>query len=162
MHKFKTEFYLKVIFLIILVTIISAYAIEYIMGYQPCNLCLIERIPYVLGIIILLINYRFKGNEKAFILMLIIIFIFSLIISMYHYGIEQAFFQESAVCDLKSGTDILSKEELLLELQKKPASCMDVTFRIFGFSLTTINMIISLLLIILLTKVFIFYEKNKQ
>ena len=162
MLNFKTEFYLKIIFLISLTAIISAYFIEYILGHQPCNLCIIERIPYILSLIVLLINHRFKKFEKYFILLLIIIFFFSLIISIYHFGIEQGFIKESMVCDIKNEANFLSKDQILAELQKKTVSCKDVTFRIFGFSLTSINMILSLLVVLLLTKIFIFYEKNNQ
>ena len=162
MLNFKIEFYLKLIFLISLTSVISAYFIEYVLGHQPCNLCIIERIPYVLSLIIILISFKFKINKKYLIILLIFIFIFSLIVSTYHFGIEQGFFQESLICDLKSETNILSKEELLKELQKKVVSCKDVTFKVFGFSLTTINMLLSLLLVILLSKIIISYEKNKQ
>ena len=161
MPNLKIYHYLNLIFFLSLISIISAYYIEYILGHQPCNLCLIERIPYILSLIVLLLNYKFKKNEKFFILLLILIFIFSFLISSYHFGIEQGFIEESLICDLKSGSDILTKEELLLELQKKQISCKDVTFRIFGLSLTTINILISLILVILLTKIFVTYEKIK-
>ena len=88
-------------------------------------------------------------------------FIFSLIISIYHFGIEQGFFQESLICNVSDGADIISKEQLLIELQKKTISCKDVTFRFFGISLTSINIIIILIILFLLTKVLINYEKNK-
>ena len=42
----KKNFF-KLTFLISLFALISAYFIEYILGHQPCNLCLIERIPYM-------------------------------------------------------------------------------------------------------------------
>ena len=161
MPNLKIYHYLNLIFFLSLISIISAYYIEYILGHQPCNLCLIERIPYILSLIVLLLNYKFKKNEKFFILLLILIFIFSFLISSYHFGIEQGFIEESLICDLKSGSDILTKEELLLELQKKQISCKDVTFRIFGLSLTTINILISLILVIFLTKIFVTYEKIK-
>ena len=162
MFNLNVTFYLKLIFLISFVAIISAYYFEYILGYRPCNLCIIERIPYFLSLIVLLINYKLKKNQKNFILLLMFIFIFSLIISLYHFGIEQGFFQESFICSLKNQTNILSKDELLKELQNITVSCKDVTFRVLGFSLTTINMIVSLLLLTLLTKIFIFYEKIKK
>ena len=161
MFNLKVESYLKLIFIISLVSIISAYFIEYILGHQPCNLCLIERIPYGISIILLILNYFFKNNEKFIILLLILIFIFSLIISIYHFGIEQGFFKESAVCGLKNAAEIISKEELLKQLQEKTVSCKDVTFRIFGLSLTSINILISFILIGLLTKIFVSYEKKK-
>ena len=134
MLKFKIDTYLKIVFLISLISLISAYFIEYFLGYQPCNLCLIERIPYWLGIILIILNYTFSKNEYFIILLLILIFSFSLIISLYHFGIEQDFFEESAVCGFKNAIDITSKEELLKQLQVKNISCKDVTFRIFGFS----------------------------
>ena len=161
MHKTKKEVYLKIIFLISFIAIISAYYIEYILGYQPCNLCLIERIPYALGLLILIINFKFKNNEKFLVLLLILTFFFSLLISVYHFGIEEDFFHESSICDVKNSNSILSKQELLLELQKKRVSCKDVTFRIFGLSLTSINIIINIMFLSLLTKIFIFYEKIK-
>jgi len=162
MHNLKIETYLKIIFLISLISIISAYFIEYILEHQPCSLCLIERIPYGLSIILIISNYVFRKNEQFIILLLILIFAFSFIISFYHFGIEQGFFEESAVCGIKNASDIISKEELLKQLQVKTVSCKDVTFRIFGFSLTTFNIIVSLFLLILLTKIFKNYEKFKS
>ena len=162
MYNLKIDVCLKAIFLISLISIISAFFIEYVLGHKPCNLCLIERIPYVLSIILVILNYISKKNEYFIILLLLLIFCFSLIISFYHFGIEQGFFEESAVCGLKDASSILSKEEILKQLQIKTISCKDVTFRIFGFSLTTFNIIISLILIILLTNIFRNYEKFKK
>ena len=162
MHKFKIKIYLNFILLLCLISIISAYFIEYVLGHQPCNLCLIERIPYGLGLILIILNYFLIKNERFIILLLILIFIFSLILSFYHFGIEQGFFEESAVCGLENALSVITKEELLEQLQVKTVSCKDVTFRIFGFSLTAFNMIISLILVIFLTNFFKNYEKFKK
>ncbi len=161
MHNYRINSYLKIIFFISSISIISALFIEYALGYQPCNLCLIQRIPYALCIILIFLNYFQKKNEKFIILLLILTFSFSTLISFYHFGIEQGFFEESTVCGLKDASSILSKEEILKQLQTKSISCKDVTFRIFGFSLTTFNIIISLILIILLSNIFRNYEKFK-
>ena len=161
MFNLKVDTYLKIIFIISLISIISAYFIEYILGYQPCNLCLIERIPYGLSLVLIIINYVLKNIERFILLLLIIIFIFSFSISVYHFGIEQGFFKESVVCGIKNASDIISKEELLRQLNEKTISCKDVTFRIFGLSLTSINIMINLIIIFILTKVYINYEKNK-
>ena len=162
MHNYKISSYLKIIFFISLVSVISAFLIEYVLGYQPCNLCLIQRIPYVLCLILIILNFFQKKNEKFIILLLIFTFSFSFLISFYHFGIEQGFFEESTVCKMKDASDVISKEELLKQLQLKTVSCKDVTFRIFGFSLTTFNMAISLILVILLIKIFKHYEKFKN
>ena len=156
----KKNFF-KLTFLISLFALISAYFIEYILGHQPCNLCLIERIPYMGALIIIIINFKFNHLEKYLILLLIFIFLAGTLISLYHLGIEQGFITESLVCDLKNSSKILSKEEILQQLQQKIVSCKDVTFKIFGFSLTTLNIIISLLITIVFTKIYLDYEKNK-
>ena len=158
-QKAKTN--LKIIFLFSLIAIISAYFIEYVLGHQPCNLCLIERIPYGISIILISLMLFLKKSEKFFILLLILTFIFSFAISFYHLGIEQGIFQESTVCGVKDFSENITKEELLNQFNEKTVSCKDVTFRVFGLSLTTINIFISLLIIITLTKNYIKYEKNK-
>ena len=153
--------FLKITFLVSLFALISAYFIEYVLGHQPCNLCLIERIPYMVALIIIVVNYKFNNLEKYLILLLIFVFLAGTFISLYHLGIEQGFIKESLLCDLKNGSKILTKEELLQQLQEKMVSCKDVTFKIFGFSLTNLNLIISLLITIIFTKIYLGYEKNK-
>ena len=152
---------LAAIFLISLIALISAYFIEYILGHLPCALCLYERIPFFLAILIILINYKFNKLEKYFILLLAIIFFIATILSLYHLGIEQGFIQESLLCDLEKGANTIDKDEILKQLQQKSISCKDVTFKIFGLSLTSYNMILSLLLTIGLTKIYFGYEKNR-
>jgi disulfide bond formation protein DsbB len=88
------------------------------------------------------------------------VFLFGTILSLYHLGIEQSFIQESLVCDLKSGSNLLSKEEILSQLQEKNVSCKDVTFKIFGLSLTSYNILISLLISIGAGKIYFDYDKN--
>ena len=161
MFNLKAEFYLKIIFLFSFIALISAFFIEYILGHQPCNLCLIERIPYGLSIMIIMAIFLIRKNQKFLVMLLILTFIFSFAISFYHFGIEQGFFQESSVCGVKNLTEIITKEDLLKQLSKKTISCKDVTFKIFGLSLTSINIVISLLFIITLLKIFKEYEKNK-
>ena len=162
MFNSRIETFIKIIFLVSLISIISAYFIEYVLGHQPCNLCLIERIPYGLAVVLIVLNHILIKNNRFTILLLILVFSFSLIISFYHFGIEQGIFEESAVCGLKETSNIVSKEELLKQLQVKNVSCKDVTFRIFGFSLTSLNIVISLILIIFLSKFFKNYEKFKK
>ena len=162
MHNYQITLYLKITFFISLISLISAFFIEYVLGHQPCNLCLIQRIPYGLSLILLILNYFQKKNEKFIILLLTMIFSFSFLISLYHFGIEQGFFDESAVCTMKNMSNIINKEELLKQLQVKTVSCKDVTFRIFGFSLTTFNITISLIIVFLLLKIFKDYEKFKK
>ena len=151
---------LKLIFLISIFALASAFFIEYVLGHQPCNLCILERIPYFLALIIILLNYKFIQLERYFILLLILIFLAATFLSIYHLGIEQGFIEESLVCDLKKGSDLLSKESILKQLQEKNISCKDVTFKIIGLSLTTYNIVINLLITISIVKIYLNYDKN--
>ena len=161
MVKNRRQLLIKIIFLVSILALVSAFFIEYILGHQPCNLCIFERIPYLLSIIIILFNFKFNQFEKFFILLLSIVFLFGTILSIYHLGIEQGFIQESLVCDLKSGSNLLSKEEILKQLQEKSVSCKDVTFKIFGLSLTSYNILISLLISVSAGKIYFDYDKNQ-
>ena len=162
MYNYKIDTYLKIILFVSLISIFSAFFIEYVLGHQPCNLCLMQRIPYGLSIILIILNYIFKKNGQFIIILLTMLFSFSLIISFYHFGIEQGFIEESAVCGINNTSNVISKEELLKQLQEKNVSCKDVTFKVFGFSLTTYNIFLSLLLVILLTIILKNYEKFKK
>ncbi len=161
MFNFSKKNLFTVIFLISFIALVSAYFIEYILGHQPCNLCLYERIPYFLAILIVLINYKYNKLEKYIILSLAIIFLIATILSLYHLGIEQGFIQESLLCDLEKGANILDKDEILKQLQQKNISCKDVTFKIFGLSLTSYNIIISILLTITLIRFYFRYENSR-
>ena len=151
---------IKLIFIISILALASAFFIEHALGHQPCNLCILERIPYLMAIVIIILNYKFVHLEKYFILFLIIIFLVATILSLYHLGIEQGFIKESLICDLKKGSDLLSKEDILKQLQEKNISCKDVTFKIMGLSLTSYNIFISLLISITVGKIYLNYEKN--
>ena len=160
MIPIKNKTTLNLILLFSIFVLLAAYFIQYVLGHQPCNLCLIERIPYILTIIIITLILIFKKFEKIFLLLLTLIFVAATLISFYHFGIEQGFIKESLVCDLKVQTNSLTKEDLLKELKTKTISCKDVTFKIIGLSLTSINIIISLILSVITLKLFLNYEKN--
>ena len=161
MTKVKNKTILNLILLFSIFALLTAYFIQYVLNHQPCNLCLIERVPYILTIIIITLTLIFKKFEKICLIILVLVFVSAMFISFYHVGIEQGFINESLVCDLKNKSGSLTTEDLLKELKEKTISCKDVTFKIFGLSLATINIIISLILSIIITKIFFNYEKNK-
>tara|TARA_B100000780_G_C20940377_1_gene375032 strand:- start:185 stop:667 length:483 start_codon:yes stop_codon:yes gene_type:complete len=156
----KNKKTLNLILLFSVFALIFAYFIQYVLGHQPCNLCLIERIPYIFVIIIVFLFFYFKKFEKFFLAILSLIFLSASLISFYHFGIEQGFINESLVCDLNNKNKIITPEEILKELKAKTISCKDVTFRIFGISLATINTLISLVLSVILLKIFLNYENE--
>ena len=137
-----------------------AYFIQYVLGHKPCNLCIIERIPYIAAIILISLIFILNRYQKIISSLILMFFIFGAVVSFYHFGIEQGFFSESLVCDLGNSQPI-NKEELLNQLKKAEiVSCKDVTFRFLGLSLATINTIISIILSGIMIKVIKNYGKN--
>ena len=137
-----------------------AYFIQYVLGHKPCNLCIIERIPYIAAIILISLIFILNKYQKIISSLILIFFIFGAVVSFYHFGIEQGFFSESLVCDLGNSRP-LNKEDLLNQLKKTEiVSCKDVTFRFLGLSLATINTVISLILSGIIIKVIKNYGKN--
>ena len=89
-------------------------------------------------------------------------FISSILISFYHFGIEQGFFNESLVCQITGLKQDISASDLLQKLENyKSKSCKNVNFKIFGLSLATINLFISFVLSIITLKNILKNEKNK-
>ena len=137
-----------------------AYFIQYVLGHKPCNLCIIERIPYIAGIILISLIFILNKYQKIISSLILIFFIFGAVVSFYHFGIEQGFFSESLICEL-TNSEALNKEELFNQLKKAEIiSCKDVTFRFLGFSLATINTIISIILSGIMIRIIKNYGKN--
>ena len=137
-----------------------AYFIQYILGHKPCNLCIIERIPYIASVILISVIFIINKFEKIISIIILLFFIFASVVSFYHFGIEKGFFSESLVCDLGNNLN-LTKEQLLKQLESSSiVSCKDVTFRVLGFSLATINTIISIILSAIMVRVIKNYDKN--
>tara|TARA_B100000780_G_scaffold196510_1_gene138779 strand:- start:185 stop:673 length:489 start_codon:yes stop_codon:yes gene_type:complete len=162
MYKLLHNYLIPIFFSISILILFSAYIIEYILGYEACNLCLIGRVPYFFVIAFSLIFFFYTKLKKIILILIFISFIFSFLISLYHFGIEQNFFNESLICQINVLEQEVSAAELLKEFENnKPKSCKIVSFRIFGLSLATINIFISLILSIITLKHFINNEKNK-
>ena len=143
-----------------ILTLSIAYFIQYVLGHKPCNLCIIERIPYIAAIILISLIFILNRYQKIISSLILIFFIFGAVVSFYHFGIEQGFFSESLVCDL-GNSQPLNKEDLLNQLKKTEiVSCKDVTFRFLGLSLATINTVISLILSGIMIEIIKNYGKN--
>ena len=161
MSSVKNKLLLNGVLIFSVFALAAAYFIEYILNHKPCNLCSIERIPYLASIILISLIFILNKYEKTISLIVGLCFAVGAIISFYHFGIEQGFFDESLVCNLGNNSEALSSQDLLKELEKNTVSCKDVTFTLFGFSLATFNTIISLIISAIMLRIFINYDKNR-
>ena len=160
MNFFKYKNILNFLLILSVFSILFAFYVEYILGHKPCNLCLLQRIPYILTIILIIIVTIFKNLQRLVFLLLSLIFLLGTLLSLYHVGIEQGLISESFVCGDNVDTSITDKAEILRQLENKAVSCKDVTFTIIGISLDTINTFISLVIAIITLTIFIKYEKK--
>ena len=160
MPKQKNDIFLIVILAFISLTIISALIVQYWLGHEPCRLCLYERIPYFLSMLLITKIFFIKKYERITLLILFLVFMSSAVLAFYHFGIEQGFFSESLACTTGDLSKTLSKEELLQQLKLNSISCKDVSFRILGLSLAAINTIFSLVLSAIFIGLFFNYGKN--
>ena len=161
--KMSKQINKKILFtLLVFITFILVFAfiIEHKLGHQPCNLCLYERIPYFLSVLLIIKIFFIKSYERETLLMLSLVFIISACLAFYHFGIEQGFFKESLACKAGNLLENTTKEELLEQLNQNIVSCKDVSFRIFGFSLATINTVFSIVLSAIFIRLFTNYGKN--
>ncbi len=152
---------LIILFLVISLSLISAFVIEYGLGHKPCKLCIYQRYPYIISILLLASIFILKKNIKIHFLVLSIVSLLGAIIAFYHFGIEQGFFNESGICEANSSSQVLSKEDILKQLQQSIISCKEVTFRFLGLSLASINTIFSLALSCIFYLMFKKYENDK-
>ena len=160
MLKQTNNIFLIVIIAIISFTTISALIIQYWVGHEPCKLCLYERIPYFLSMLLIIKIIFIKKYKKITLLILFLVFMSSAFLAFYHFGIEQGFFSESLACTSGDLSKMLSKEELLEQLKQNSISCKNVSLRILGLSLAAINTILSLVLSVIFMRLFVNYEKN--
>ena len=156
----ENNIFLIFILFIISTAFIAALIIQYGLDHQPCKLCIYQRIPYILSILLIITILIIKKYYNITLLLLAILFLFSFSLAFYHFGIEQGFFEELSICTTGSTTEELSKEQILEQLEQNTISCKDVTFRILGLSLATINSIFSLVLSVIFLKLFIGYENK--
>ena len=152
----KKNFYLIVLFYSLFAIFFALY-VEYFLGYKACKLCLYQRIPYIIAIFVSFIGYNYFKNNKILIL-IIIIFSISFLISGYHFGIENNIFNEFSGCTTQS-LEIIDKSEILKSLNNNVTSCKDANFKLFGISLAGINLLLSLLIVAYSIRT-LFYEKN--
>ena len=137
--------------------LLSAYYIQYILKVPPCPMCQYQRIPYYLAIVVLGGFFFNIMNFKKLILVLIFLSFINIAISFYHIGIEQGFFNELTSCKDDLGAN--NTQDLLKELSNKGiVSCKEVSFRIFGFSLATLNFLANIALILFYSLI-LKYEK---
>ena len=150
------KFYI-IIFTLSFFSLAAAVYIEYILGFKPCILCVYQRIPYAIAMLISLTAF-FIGNRNILLIILGLTFLSGILLSGYHVSIEKGVIEPLFSC---TGENIkaLEKEEILKSLNNIQPDCKDIDFSIFGVSLATLNFIISFVLTIVIVYIFKYAKK---
>lgn len=154
-----TNYFLAILFVNILV-ILSALFIEFFLKVKPCILCIYQRYPYYIITFLSLIYFLKKDLKIILILLIILTSLASITLSTYHVGIETGLIEETTSCKTSLNNN-LSKDAILKQLESNLASsCKEVNFKLFGFSLASINIILSLILTTIYYKIYLWMKKN--
>lgn len=155
----KVTNYFLAILLINILIILSALFIEFFLKIKPCILCIYQRYTYYIIILFSIIYFLKKDLKILLILLIIFTSLASIILSVYHVGIETGFIEETMSC--KTLNNNLSKDAILKQFESNLASsCKEVNFKLFGFSLASINIILSLILTFIYYKIYLWMKKN--
>ncbi|MFN7038519.1 MAG: disulfide bond formation protein B [Alphaproteobacteria bacterium] len=134
-------------YILVSILILSgAYFIEYGLGQKPCILCLYQRIPYYIIILISFLGIKFKNHKNFFHLFISLIFFTSFILASYHSGVEQGIFSGLKGCQSnlsKVAYDITELKEAIFA--NNQPTCTHADFKILSISLAGWNAIISII-----------------
>jgi len=156
----KVTNYFLAILLVNILVILSALFIEFFLKIKPCILCIYQRYPYYIIALLSLIYFLKKDLKILLILLIILTSLASIILSTYHVGIETGLIEETTSCKTSLNNN-LSKDAILKQLKSNLASsCKEVHFKLFGFSLASINIILSLILTTIYYKIYLWMKKN--
>ena len=143
------------IFVLSFATLAGAWYFQFVLGYQPCHLCLIQRIPYYIVIplsLVLAIAAWAKVPRPlvaAGMVALVAAALCSVALGAYHAGIEWGFWPGPSDCtgpliNLKTGGSLIDQ---LNSIHVVP--CDKAAWRLLGISLAGYNALISLALAVI-------------
>jgi len=123
----------------------AVFAFQYLGGAAPCQMCLWQRYPYAVLIVLGLLGWFWQPRLMLGLGTLVLLVGGG--IASYHYGVEQGWFALPTGC--AAGGDATSVEELRRMLSEAPPACDQVQFNVFGWSLAAWNVLASVVLAIL-------------
>ena len=124
---------------------------EYVFGFAPCSLCLIQRYPHMFVSITSVWLIFFRTHDVFLYPVNTLVMALSIILASYHVGVEQSIFQGPQSCSSSNLSLVSEKsaEALLKEILNTSAvRCNEVTWSFMGLSMATWNLILSIALFI--------------
>jgi disulfide bond formation protein DsbB len=121
----------------------TAYALQYLGGFEPCQMCYWQRYPYmaVIGVAVIGVASRFV---RLGLLLVLVLFLTGAGLAAWHVGVEQGVFALPSGCAvIEQATSV---EELRAQLRAAPPACDQVSVSFLGLSLSAWSGIAAFLL----------------
>ncbi len=123
----------------------TAYVFEFALGYEPCTLCLYQRLPWFLAIGIGSLAIVFRARPIFIVLSILaaLVVLSNVPIAGYHVGVEQGWWEGPSGC---SGGMTLSADlsQTLAQLNTPAPRCDAPAWTLFGISMAGYNLLLAL------------------
>ncbi|CAA7623472.1 disulfide bond formation protein B [Magnetospirillum sp. SS-4] len=124
----------------------TALVAEHGFGLRPCNLCLIQRVPFVLAALLAAAAWLRPGAAVWLLRLAGVVLLINGGIAVYHVGVEQHWWV-SAVCPATAGGGPVSVANLLEEMNRPvEVSCDTPAWSFMGITMAALNVPFSALL----------------
>lgn len=134
-------------------TVGTALGFQYIGGYIPCALCLLQRQPYYYGIPVAILAALSallglpSWITRGLLAIAGILMVVGAGMGVYHSGVEWHFWAGPTTCSTSASSMTSNAGDLLGELNSvKGPSCTDAALRVLGLSFAGWNVIASVIL----------------
>lgn len=150
------------LFSISFVALISAYYAEYVIGLEPCPLCIYQRIPYMILMLFTATALGFKNlRQVKYHILVVAILLIEFVLAGYHSGVERGIFEPSNSCAPAISFDNMSTEEIKNMLYSRPvATCTMPALKILNLSMTEWNFILNVIMLGFVSTVLLMRNKN--
>jgi disulfide bond formation protein DsbB len=130
-------------------TLLAALFFQYVIGLQPCVLCIWQRWPYVVVLVCaalaLLVGRRSPPARAGLLALAGVALLVGAGIAVFHVGVEQHWWTGTPGCGVTATANTL--EELRAQVMAAPVvRCDVVPWSLFGISMAGYNVVISLAL----------------
>ena len=123
-------------------TLLIVFALEYLAGLEPCRMCIWQRWPFAIMIVLGLAGAYWRPWLALG--LMVPLMLVSAGLGGYHVGVEQGWIPLPAGC--AAGNQATSIDELKALLASAPPTCDQVGFTMLGLSLAGWNVVLSLAL----------------
>lgn len=129
--------------LVSLLSLAAAITAQFGFGLKPCQLCLYQRIPFSINVILGLLGAVLIAHTRSFIALSGLSFFANSGIALYHSGVERKWWAGLEGCSTPDMSG--SIEDLMARIQSTDVTrCDEIPWEMFGLSMANYNVLMCL------------------